>query len=204
MDPSTDQLTAEELRRQLDEHRAGVGNDLVAIGDRVSPKRVTERKTAAVRQKIGGMRDAVMGAKDSVADKAGETGGALGDRASDAADQVKRGPEVARQQAQGNPLAAGAVAFGAGLLAATLVPQGRREQQLVDERVQPKLTEAAEQAGTAAQETMDAVKPAAQEAVAEVQDEAREAASKVTEEAKGAASAVADDARQQADEVRAG
>lgn len=211
MDSSTDQLTAEELRRQLDEHRAGIGNDLVAIGDRVSPKRMTERRTVAVRQRMGGVRDAVMGAKDSVVDEAGDmgdragaAGGSLGDRAAGAAEQVKAGPEMARRQTQGNPLAAGLVAFGAGLLAATVVPQGRREQQWVDERVQPQLTHAAEQAGRAAQETMEAVKPAAQEAESEVKEEARQAATDVKDEARRAGTEVTEQARQQADEVPSG
>ena len=123
MDSSADQVSAEDLRQQLDEQRAGLGQDLVAIGDRVSPKRVAERRTAAVRQKVGGMRDAVMGAKDTVADKAsdlgdqaGGVGSAVADRASTTVDQVRSGPELARTRTQGNPLAAGVIAFGAGCL----------------------------------------------------------------------------------------
>ena len=41
--------------------------DLVAIGDRVRPKPITQRKTAAVR-------DSVMGAKDSDVDKTSDSG----------------------------------------------------------------------------------------------------------------------------------
>jgi gas vesicle protein len=202
MATSTDQLSAEDLRRQLDEQRADIGNDLVAIGDRVSPKRMTERRTAAVKNKLSGARDAVMGAKDSVADKASEVTGQAGDAASGAADQLRHGPEVVKQQTQGNPLAAGLVAFGGGLLVATLIPPSRREQQLVHERVQPQLEEAASHVGEVAQGAVEEIKPAAQEAVSDLKDEAQQAVSEVKDEASSAAGEVADDAKQEASELR--
>lgn len=209
MGTSTDELSAAQLREQLDQQRSELGQDLVAIGDRVSPKRVTERKTAAVRQRISGVRDSVMGAKDTVADKAGdlgdragEAGSTITDKASGAVDQVRQGPELARQGAQGNPLAAGLIAFGGGLLLATVLPSSSREQQLVDERIQPQLDQAAGQVGTMAQETVEAVKPAVQDAVAEVKDDAQQAVAEVKDTATSSASDVAEEAKGAADEVR--
>ena len=198
MDPATDQVSADELRHQLDERRADIGDDLVAIGDRVSPKRVAERRAAAVKQKVGGMRDAVMGAKDSVVD----TASGVGDQASQAADQVRRGPEVARQQAQGNPLAAGLIAFGVGMLAATVIPSSRREQQLVADKVQPQLDEAASHIGEVAQEAMDTVRPEVEDAAAQLKDDAQQAVTNVKDDASTAAGEVADGAKQQADDLR--
>ena len=202
MATSADQLSAEQLRRQLDEQRNEIGNDLVAIGDRVSPKRMTERRTAAVKEKFGGMRDAVMGAKDSVAGSVGDTASSVGDTASSAADQVRRAPEMAKQQAQGNPLAAGLVAFGGGLLLASVIPASRRERQLVSEKVQPQLEQAASHVGEVAQESVENLKPAAQEAVSELKDEAQQAVSEVKDQASSAAGEVADDAKQEASELR--
>ena len=209
MDTSTDQLSAAELRQQLDDQRAGIGQDLVAIGDRVSPKRVTERRAAAVKEKFSGLGQKVMGAKDTVADQASSMGGqigsageSVGQKAGDAADQVRRAPELARTQTQGNPLAAGLIAFGGGLLAATLLPTSRREQQLVDERIQPQLEDAAGHVGEMAQEAVESVKPAAQDAVTELKDEAQQAVAEVKEQASSAAGDVADDAKQRAGELR--
>ena len=202
MATTADQLSAEDLRRQLDEQRAEIGNDLVAIGDRVSPKRMTERRTAAVKNKLGGARDAVMGAKDTVADKASEMTSQAGDAASGATDQLRQGPELAKQQTQGNPLAAGLVAFGGGLLLASVIPASRRERQLVSEKVQPQLEQAASRVGEVAQETVEEIKPAAQEAVSELKDEAQQAVSEVKDEASSAAGEVADDAKQEASELR--
>ncbi len=209
MDSATGELTTDQLRRQLDEQRSEIGDDLVAIGDRVSPKRVAERRTAAVKQKVGGVREAVMGAKDTVADKASGVGdqvsgagGAVADKASAAADQLRQAPELARNQTQGNPIAAGVIAFGAGMLAATLLPSTRKEQQLVAERVQPQLDEAASHVGELAQETVEAVRPAAEQAATELKDEAQERVAAVKDEASTAAGEVADDAKQQAGDLR--
>ncbi len=202
MGTSTDELSAAQLREQLDQQRSEIGQDLVAIGDRVSPKRVTERKTAAVRQRLSGVRDSVMGAKDSVTDKAGDAGSTITDKASGAVDQVRQGPEMARRGAQGNPLAAGLIAFGGGLLLASVLPSSNREQQLVDERIQPQLDQAAGQVGAAAQETVAAVKPAVQDAVAEVKDDAQQAVAEVKEAATSSGAELADEAKAAAAEVR--
>ncbi|MET0490628.1 MAG: DUF3618 domain-containing protein [Acidimicrobiales bacterium] len=202
MGTATDELSAAELRQQIDEQRGEISEDLVAIGDRVSPKRMTERKTAAVRERLAGVRDSVMGAKDSVVDKASDRGSALGDKASEAAEQVRQGPELARRGTQGNPLAAGLIAFGGGLLAATLLPSSSREQQLVHDNVQPQLEAAAGQVGVAAQETVEAVNPAVEEAVVEVKDDAQQAVAEVKDTASSAAADVAEEARSGVDEVR--
>ncbi|MET0159677.1 MAG: DUF3618 domain-containing protein [Acidimicrobiales bacterium] len=202
MGTATDELSAAELRQQIDEQRGEISEDLVAIGDRVSPKRMTERKTAAVRERLAGVRDSVMGAKDSVVDKASDRGSALGDKATEAADQVRQAPELARRGTQGNPLAAGLIAFGGGLLAATLLPSSSREQQLVHDNVQPQLEAAAGQVGLAAQETVEAVKPAVEEAVVEVKDDAQQAVAEVKDTASSAAADVAEEARSGVDEVR--
>ena len=53
--------TAEELRGQLVYQRAEVSRDLDAIGDRVSPHRMVERRQAAVRQRFTDIKERVMG-----------------------------------------------------------------------------------------------------------------------------------------------
>lgn len=122
-------------------------------------------------------------------------GSAISDKASEAVDQVRQGPELARQGAQGNPLAAGLIAFGGGLLLARVLPSSNREQRLVDQTIQPQLDQAAGQIGTMAQETADAVKPGLQDAVAEVKPDAQQAVAEVKDRAASSASDVADEAK---------
>lgn len=77
-----------------------------------------------------------------------------------------------------------------------------RPEQLVDERIQPQLDQAAGQVGTMAQETAEAVKPAVQDAVAEVKDNAEQAVAEVKDSAASSAADVADEAKGTVAEVR--
>ena len=56
---------ADELKSDLERQREALGEDLEAVGDRVSPGRVVERRRAALRQGFGRLRDRVMGTADS-------------------------------------------------------------------------------------------------------------------------------------------
>ena len=62
----------------------------------------------------------------TVSDKASQVGDKAGEKAHDVADSVRGAPQAVAQQTQGNPLAAGIIAFGVGMLAATLIPVDRR------------------------------------------------------------------------------
>jgi len=48
---------------------------------------------------------------------------------SSVSDTAQSAPAAVRKQAPGNPLAAGLVAFGAGLVGAALIPASEKEQQ---------------------------------------------------------------------------
>ena len=74
---------------------------------------------------VVGMRsakDRTMGtgsdASHAVTDRVQGVGEGIADTAGSAVDTVRSAPEAARQQAQGNPMMAGAVAFGLGFLVA--------------------------------------------------------------------------------------
>jgi hypothetical protein len=92
-----------------------------------------------------------------------------------------------RQQTEGNPLAAGTVAFGVGWLVSSLMPATETEQQ------------AARRAGEAARErggpVLEQAKQAAQEMGQTLQAEAGERAQHVKERTQQAASAVTEEAR---------
>jgi ElaB/YqjD/DUF883 family membrane-anchored ribosome-binding protein len=171
--------TAEELRGELAVERASIGVDLEAIGDRVSPGRMVQRRRAATRQRFEGLRERVMGTAEDLRDAAAAP---VSSAASSVAETMGAAPQAVRRSTGGNPLAAGLVAFGVGLVVATLLPETETEQRLA-EKVQPQLEELASSAGEAAHEVVEAVKPAAQQAAQEVAEGAQHAVGHVKEQA---------------------
>jgi gas vesicle protein len=111
---------------------------------------------------------------------------------------VRDAPHAVARQAEGNPLAAGLIAFGVGLLAASLLPASRQEQraaQAVKEQAVPQVKEAAAQVA-------DQLREPAREAVETVKERATEAAGTVKEHGAGAAQDLRDQAQQSAQEVK--
>ena len=152
--------SADELRRDIEATRGGLTDTLDAIGDRVSPGRVIERRKNRMVHGVQSIRDRVMGtaadARDGVAGSAGS-----------AVDTVKETPELVRQQTQGSPLAAGAIAFGVGFLVAAILPASAPEQRAAEgllDSVEPLKDELA----SAGREVVGGVRDVAEEAVHEV------------------------------------
>jgi hypothetical protein len=167
--------TAEELRGQLVHQRAEIGRDLDAIGDRVSPNRMIERRQAAVRQRVGGIKERLMGAAEGSIDTVRDAGASAHDSASGV---VHKTVTVA----EGSPLAMGLVAFGAGLVAASLFPATRAERELT-EHAQPALEKAVSEAAPAARHIAEEIKPVARDAVADLRDSAKDAVDSVKDQA---------------------
>jgi gas vesicle protein len=191
--------TPEELRVRAEVQRAELSRDLEAIGDRISPGRMLERRRASIRQRVHRAREAVMGTADSTTDqvrsgveqaraRVGEAVAGTGDRISDT-------PDAIRRRTEGNPLAAGLIAFGAGLLVASVIPSSKREERAA-RRIQPQLAQVADEVRGSVKEVADELRPAAQEAVHEVKESAKEAAESVKENASDRAAHVADEATQ--------
>jgi gas vesicle protein len=175
--------TTEDLRSQIAGQRESLGRDLDAIGDRVSPSRIAQRRKAAVRERWDSTKERVMGTAADTTDKASSMASGIGDT-------VGSLPRGAANVAEGNPLAVGLVAFGAGLVLATLLPETRGEQQLA-EKVQPMVENAASEVGAAAQDAVEQLKPKAQDAIEQVKDSAQQSVSQVKDHASDAASQAA-------------
>jgi len=171
----------EELRREIEQTRSELGGTLDAIGDRVSPGRIMERRKNRFRDGVGSVRDRVMGPVEttrstfaSVPSRAGDAGsgvaGSVAEHASGmasgVADTVKSAPDVARSGAQGSPLAAGALAFGVGFLAAVVFPGSEKEAEL------------AQKAQQAAEPLKEEAQRVGQEVAANLQEPAQQAASR--------------------------
>ncbi len=183
--------TEAELRQNAELERARLGTTLEAIGDRLSPERVVERRKAAVGQRFKRMREAVMGSPDYVEPVTNRTT----DAARTAADKVQHAPEMMVEQTRGNPVAAGLIAFGIGALVATAFPKTRAEQHLV-ETARQSLDSAKDELRSAGRDVAADVREHTKSAAQEVTSAGKKAAQNVAEQTTSSAQNVADEARQ--------
>jgi len=166
-----------------------------AVSDRAS----SARDTAS---------DMASSARDTASDVASSARDTASDVASSAADTVRSAPETVRRRAQGNPLAAGLIAFGAGWLLSSLLPASQPEQQVATQvkdfaaeqgrPVARELSQAGQQAAgelrESAQQRAEAVRQTAADAAATVKGETQAAASDVKGQAQESAGRVRDQA----------
>jgi hypothetical protein len=193
------------IRRQIEDTRRELSYDVDALNEKVNPSRVMDRRVSAAKGRMGRMRDKVMGsaqdsghtaqhmasdATSSMQDMASNATSSMQDMASNAAGAVQQAPQTLTRQAQGNPLAAGLIAFGVGWLVSSLMPVSEKEKELAQQAEsmvrehKDTLLEPAKQAG---QEMAEQLKPAAQQAVEQVKSTAQDAAATVKDEGQSAA-----------------
>jgi hypothetical protein len=193
------------IRRQIEDTRRELSYDVDALNEKVNPARVVDRRVTAAKGRLTSVKERVMGsaqhtsgsahgmasnAAGSVQGAASSAVGSVQDAASTAADAVQQAPQQIVQQTQGNPMAAGVIAFGVGWLVSSLLPASQKEKQLAQQAesaVREHKDTLLEPAKQAAQEIGEQLKPAAQDAVESVKATAQDAASTVTEEGKSAA-----------------
>lgn len=133
----------------------------------------------------GALSDRASAAGGAISDKASAAGGAISDKASQAGDAIASAPQRAKQGTRGNPLAAGLIAFGAGLLISGLIPSSQKEQRAVAD-LQRKAEPLKEKAAEAGREIADNLKGTAQEAVESVKATATEGVENVKAEGQSA------------------
>ena len=184
----------DQIRAQIEATRGSLSNDVNALADQVNPKNVVRRQTDKVTGAVGSAKDKVMGTASGIGDSAGDTLHSAGDLAGGAPAQVK-------QRTQGNPLAAGLIAFGAGLLISSLIPASERERDAAA-ALKDKAEPLTEQAKDIAKESAEHLKEPAQDAVQSVKETATDAAGTVKDEGQDAALDVRDDAQQAKDTVQ--
>jgi hypothetical protein len=137
--------TADELEADITHTREDMSATLGAIGDQVSPKRVVEGGTHRVRRWIESARDGIMGSASEVVEYGGQGGGELGQGGEPSAP----GAKAMAAPNQGNPLAAGLITFGVGLLVGSLLPATKVEQQglsAIADKAEPAIDTAVEAA----------------------------------------------------------
>ncbi len=134
-------------------------------------------------------------ASANVSDAASSAASTISDTASSAAAAVQDAPQAVRRQTQGNPLAAGVIAFGAGWLISSLLPASRQEQQVAQQ--------ATEKAGELGRPVAEAAKQAATEVKDNLQEPAQQAVESVKSTASDAGRTVAEEGRSAAEDAQA-
>jgi ElaB/YqjD/DUF883 family membrane-anchored ribosome-binding protein len=190
-----------ELTRDIDATRERMSGTIDAIEDRVVPSRVANRRWQQARGSATRLRTRVMGAPrsagSSMSERASGAGSSLGDAASSAKDQLTSTPQRIEERTQGNPLAAGAIAFGIGVLIGSAAPPSQEEQQLA-EQVTPMLKDEAQ---AIAHEVADTAKSEAQDHLQQVKGEASDSAERVKAKAQEAADTTKDHASEATGQV---
>jgi hypothetical protein len=221
----------EVIRQQIEDTRRELSYDVDALNEKVNPARVVDRRMSAAKSRVTRAKERVMGsasdttsnvhgrasdAAGSVQNAASSAAGSVQNAASSAADSVQsaastavdtvqQAPDAIVRQTQGNPLAAGLIAFGVGWLVSSLLPATEKEKQLAQQAetaVRENKDALLAPAKQAAQEIGEELRPAAQSAVEEVKSTAQDAAQTVKEEGQSAAQDVKGQAQESKERVQ--
>ncbi|MEU8843154.1 DUF3618 domain-containing protein [Streptomyces roseus] len=209
--------TPYELRTDVEYRRAHLARNVDLLADKLTPGRVARRKAASVRNGLTGAKERVMGTAhdkaQGLADGTGRVADSVAGTAKEAVGSVsetlQQAPEQVTRRTQGSPLAAGIMAFGAGMLAAALLPTTEAEERAGHQLKQhsDQLLEPVKQVAVgAAQEVKEGMSGPAAEAVESVKSTAQEAVANTTDQAQAsgtdAARGLREVGRRAADEVR--
>jgi hypothetical protein len=161
----------EELSQDIERTRHRLRDDLEALDEKVRPSRVVARRTSKMKAGVSRAKERVMGT-------AGDAAGAAGNV-----------PETAIRRTEGNPLAAGAIAFAAGWLVSSLVPASDTEERVareVGDRAMAGAEPVKEEVARAASELKDDLEQPARDAAQHLRESTGEAAATVADSGKAA------------------
>ena len=193
----------EEIRREIERTRQELSNDVDALHEKVSPARIAERRVQSAKGAVTSVKEKVMGTASGTTGAAGSGLSTATDKVAGAGSAVagaaSSAPQMARERTEGNPFAAGLIAFGVGWLASSLLPATEKEQRAAM-AVKDKASEHSDKLtaplSEAAQEVKENLREPAQQAAESIKSTATDAASTVQGEAKSATSDVTDQAKQ--------
>ncbi|WBB66130.1 DUF3618 domain-containing protein [Micromonospora sp. WMMD812] len=195
----------DRIRQEIEHTRRDLSDNVDALADRVNPRRMAGDRVDQARGTLNRVKEKVMGTQMD--------GHGAGQRMSNAAgsvrDETRSLGQQSREQAQGNPLAAGVIAFGAGLLASALIPPSRQERQwagqakgMAGQQFSQHSGELREQASQMGHQLRDNMREPARQAARSVGSTALHGASAVREEGRSATQQVRGQAQEAAGEFR--
>lgn len=167
----------EQLRRDIEQTQRGLSADVNALAEKVTPRRMVQRRMDHARRAVTTIKDKVMGSSASnatgaVPDTMSSSASSVTGGMSSAASAVGDLPRTVRRGTEGNPLAAGLIAFGLGWLTASLLPASKRERELAGEAKNFAQEHAQPMVGQVAEQMKDNLREPAQEAIQSVKSAA--------------------------------
>jgi hypothetical protein len=191
----------DQIRGDIHQTQQELSADVGALSEKLSPPRIVERRVQRTRASMTNIKNRIMGSTSSgvsstrgrASSMASSSRDTVSSAASSAADTVSSAPETVRRRTEGNPLAAGVIAFGAGWLVSSLFPPTSAEQQVA--------TQVKDAAAEHARPIADQLGGAAQHAKEQLREPVRQAADSVKSTASGAASTVTEETRSAAGDV---
>jgi gas vesicle protein len=156
------------IRREIEQTREEMGDTVDALGYKADVK---SRAKENVQDKVGSVKEKIVGATDRVSEATPDTG--------DMKHQAKRAVGIAQENPLG--LAIGSVAVG--FLAGMLIPESRMEH----EKLGPMADQVKDQMRETGQEALDRGKQVAQDAAQAAKDTAQESGQEQAEELKQSA-----------------
>ena len=206
---TTNSNDPDALRREIEETRANLSQNVNALGEAVQPSNIAKRQVSKVTGAATGLKDKVMGSAEDTAstlsDRASSVSGSVSGAGSAVTGSVSSVGQTAKTQTQGNPLAAGVIALGAGWLLGSLLPATARERQAasaVKEQATPLVGQAQEMAKEVAKDAAEELKEPALSAAESVKSTAQEAAQTVKAEGQGAVEDVKSSAQDSKESVQ--
>ena len=191
------EATTDDVRREIEATRNEMSGTIDAIGDRVIPGRVIERRKNQVSQGARSVVDRVMGKAHDARDTVSGAVGSAGESVSDA-------PAAVLSQTQGAPLVAGVIAFAAGFLVAAAFPPSQSEKDVVSDKLADKVEPLKAELKQTGQEVAEHLKEPATDAVQSVKSAAQDAAQQVAGTAKDAAQQTSGEVQGAVQDVKTG
>ncbi len=193
---------ADEIRYDIERTRAELGDTIDEVGDRVSPKQMARRGRDRTRQRFRNAKDRVMGSAGDAKDKMKSGAGSAREKVMGSAEEA---PQQMHDQIQGNPLAAGLIAFGAGALLASMLPGDRTSReaaQALSEKAGPVVDRAKAEVKEAGEAMGENVGQSAKESAHHLRDQAKDSAEHVKEDAKSSGEHMKEESRRASQHVK--
>jgi hypothetical protein len=188
----------DRLRQDIENTRVSLTRDVDRLAEKTSPRKVAQRRWTAVKDKVMGTSE---NARQATSETANSAVGTVQDKAQDVADSMRSAPQAVALQTQGNPIAAGVIAFGVGMLAATLIPVTDAERR-AGQQLRDNAGDLTDQAKDVAGEMKDDVSGSVRQAVGQVKETAQDAAQTTKDQAKSSAQDAKERTQQAAQNAR--
>jgi hypothetical protein len=195
MGQNSEELTT--TPRDIEATRANLSRDIDELTDKVNPTRVVDRQKQAAKGRLTSVRERLMGSVPDVRGHASSSASTVSDTASAVSDRASGAVDTVGAKAQGNPLAAGLVAFGAGMLISALIPASEKEAQAAQQAVQAAKEHGQpviDEAKSVGQQMGQDLKESATDSAQQVKATAQDAAQNVKQQGQSSAQTVKDDA----------